>query len=105
MARKDCRGNRKILRAKARAGHYFWLPCPICGEDFAGFEWTGNVLVGAGRSHGTCPNCPGQWLRRGDHYVEVRVDLDYSGKPCVQIITSSSDWYNPRPVVLGESGD
>jgi hypothetical protein len=20
--------------------HYFWLPCPICGQMFGGHEWT-----------------------------------------------------------------
>lgn len=25
-------------RLKAHAGGYFWLPCPMCGEPFAGFE-------------------------------------------------------------------
>ena len=25
-------------RAFARAGGYFWLPCPCCGRDFGGFE-------------------------------------------------------------------
>lgn len=25
--------------AIARAGGYFWLPCPLCGVDFGGHEW------------------------------------------------------------------
>lgn len=31
--------NRKRAEMKARALGYFWLPCPLCGEEFAGQEW------------------------------------------------------------------
>lgn len=24
---------------------YFWLPCPICGKPFAGFEAEGQLMV------------------------------------------------------------
>lgn len=30
---------RAAARAIARAGGYFWLPCPVCGEEFGGHEW------------------------------------------------------------------
>lgn len=45
---------------------YFWLPCPLCGEMFAGFEWKnydGKLSIipdGTGRQGayaGICPNC------------------------------------------------
>jgi hypothetical protein len=29
---------RWFARLSAWALGYFWLPCPVCGEDFAGFE-------------------------------------------------------------------
>ena len=29
----------KRREAAARAGHYFWSPCPLCGEYFGGNEW------------------------------------------------------------------
>jgi hypothetical protein len=29
---------RWIARTLAWVGGYFWLPCPVCGENFAGFE-------------------------------------------------------------------
>lgn len=42
---------------KWRAGNtYFWLPCPICGEFFAGYEKSsGGLLVAHGLSQMTCP--------------------------------------------------
>ena len=30
---------REAAKAKADREGKFWLPCPICGEPFAGFEW------------------------------------------------------------------
>lgn len=27
-----------IKKIRAYLGGYFWLPCPICGEEFGGFE-------------------------------------------------------------------
>ena len=27
-----------LRRLRARLGGYFWLPCPLCGEMFGGFE-------------------------------------------------------------------
>jgi len=46
---------------------YFWLPCPMCGKEFGGHEWTdgyagipkisegGTWLSGTGT--GVCPEC------------------------------------------------
>lgn len=41
---------------------YFWLPCPLCGEMFAGFEWLpGNsLMVDWSLGQGVCPNCGDQ---------------------------------------------
>lgn len=38
---------------------YFWLPCPICGENFGGHEWTsGSVLrKSPTKTVGVCDNC------------------------------------------------
>lgn len=39
---------------------YFWLPCPLCGEDFGGHEWRewGHTLHDGSSGKGTCPRCP-----------------------------------------------
>jgi hypothetical protein len=63
-----------LRRLRAFADGYFWLPCDICGEMFAGFERpTGSYRelgMEAGSSHMTCPNCPGYWLERPDGSIE-----------------------------------
>ena len=33
---------RWVAKCIAHLGGYFWLPCPICAEPFAGFEWGEN---------------------------------------------------------------
>ena len=33
------RENRKLNKSVADHYGYFWLPCPICHDYFAGFEW------------------------------------------------------------------
>jgi predicted RNA-binding Zn-ribbon protein involved in translation (DUF1610 family) len=30
--------NRKLNRIYARLNNYFWLPCPLCGQEFGGHE-------------------------------------------------------------------
>lgn len=30
---------RFLARILAFLGGYFWLPCSLCGKNFAGFEW------------------------------------------------------------------
>ena len=32
------RAPRWLRRRRASLGGYFWLPCPICGEYFGGYE-------------------------------------------------------------------
>jgi hypothetical protein len=44
----------------ADAQGWFWLPCPSCGESFAGFESaSGSIVVGADGMKTTCsrPAC------------------------------------------------
>ena len=57
---------RFVHRIIAWAGGFFWLPCPRCGREFGGHEWSGGVdwyefdEKGVGvRGHGCCPKCPG----------------------------------------------
>lgn len=67
-------GNRLFAMFAARAGGFFWLPCPSCGKHFGGHEWsgfgghsssiptdvrrdpdTGRITSWSGR--GICPDC------------------------------------------------
>ena len=36
---------------------YFWLPCPICGRNFGGHEWSNTLLSSTGHGKGVCPKC------------------------------------------------
>lgn len=52
------RNPRWLNRAFAWLFGYFWLPCPLCGEDFGGHEWLPNhviYLLEGGR--GVCESC------------------------------------------------
>lgn len=44
---------------KAHLCGYFWLPCPICGNNFGGHEWElGNSLnISPTIGMGVCPDC------------------------------------------------
>lgn len=58
------RGSRAAERLYALAHGLFWIPCPLCGEEFGGHEWQpGNQLPTGPHSHqAVCPGC-GDWLR------------------------------------------
>jgi hypothetical protein len=44
---------------------YFWLPCPLCGQEFGGHEWrdidgkSSSIPVDGqpGRGRAICPDC------------------------------------------------
>lgn len=50
-------------RLRAEIGGYFWLPCPLCGKEFGGHEWTHGAgihsipLGSSYHSQGICPRC------------------------------------------------
>lgn len=44
IPRERRRWNRKV----AKLFGYFWVSCPICKEDFAGFEWLENHTIQEG---------------------------------------------------------
>jgi hypothetical protein len=54
-------------RHLAELNGYFWIPCPVCGENFAGYEWMSDpadvfersvpVPDEPGHSRGICPVC------------------------------------------------
>lgn len=49
---------RRMLAASLRG--YFWMPCPMCGEEFGGYEWVGRISLpaeGQGMTQGICPAC------------------------------------------------
>jgi len=51
---------RWLARFMAWFGGYFWMPCPICHEPFAGFEWGPQSLMKDSSSGtGVCskPSC------------------------------------------------
>lgn len=49
---------RFLKKIYARAMGYFWLPCPVCGEHFGGFEiGNGRVTMPNGTRQCTCKNC------------------------------------------------
>ena len=47
---------------------YFWAPCPICGRNFGGHEWSEDLYIGNGISKGTCPWCVEETKRRNAEY-------------------------------------
>lgn len=58
--------HRAANRAYALVGGYFWLPCPLCGQEFGGHEWrdidSKRSSIPApdgpqGMSIGICPDC------------------------------------------------
>lgn len=48
-----------IREFRAEAGGYFWLPCPICGRMFGGFEIAEGIGLMHTESTGSCvcKNC------------------------------------------------
>ena len=43
----------------ASRGGFFWLPCPLCGENFGGHEWSedSSLMIQEGFYKGVCDNC------------------------------------------------
>lgn len=48
----------------ARLFGYFWLPCPICGNNFGGHEWSETLYSNYSSGFGTCPECVTECKRR-----------------------------------------
>ena len=63
-------------KLRAKLGGYFWLPCPVCGENFGGHEKpSGRLDLGPNGCWTTCSNCIEKALKLNDDY--------YNGKPVV----------------------
>lgn len=72
---------------------YFWLPCDVCGQHFGGHErGGGTILHDWQRSSITCPRCPGNWIKRGERYVQLAVVLNVDGMPQIMEVYGSSEW-------------
>ena len=49
---------RWVNRWYAKSNHYFWLPCPMCNREFAGYEWAGTLLdESLNGGLGVCSKC------------------------------------------------
>jgi hypothetical protein len=66
---------RWFARLVASIGGYFWLPCPICNEPFAGFEWGEESLRQTfATGIGVCskPSCVAEAKRRNEVFYAAR---------------------------------
>jgi hypothetical protein len=61
---------RWLAKVLADVGGYFWLPCPICKEPFAGFEWGESIMTG-NLGQGVCskPECGAEARKRSTFAV------------------------------------
>jgi hypothetical protein len=54
---------RALNHLRAWCGGYFWLPCPLCGQEFGGHEWkaapgkSATITITADSGKGICPDC------------------------------------------------
>jgi hypothetical protein len=76
--RRHMRKTAYIRQATAAARGYFWLPCPLCGTHFAGYEWEDGASIPdpeapplSGHGVGICPAC--------SHEGRSEETLDYDG--------------------------
>lgn len=97
---------RRMLAASFRG--YFWMPCPVCGEEFGGHEWVGRLSLPTseqGMTQGICPACEldlglqtlamcerdghqpvsvlseASGISRGEHSFEVSLSVDLNATP------------------------
>ena len=65
---------RWLAKLQADVGGYFWLPCPICGENFGGQE-VGPAALMDSTSHGKCvcnkPACEAEARRQSKPWYEL----------------------------------
>jgi len=74
----------------AQMGHYFWLPCPLCGEHFAGFETFRSEIFSnsvpdpdtRGLSYMICPQCT---IDGHGWPSEERWELWYMSSPMIDL--------------------
>jgi hypothetical protein len=103
--------SRCIERARARAGGYFWLPCPVCNVAFSGREWApvtnghessipelGNTWTGTG----ICPSCTakgiGCYVKGRFHGVPLHVDHAGFSTTCPDFLRGWADSGSEYPL-------
>lgn len=80
--------NRLYNMLYAKYNHYFWLPCPSCGNKFGGHEWRTDLFHensiptelthGGSRATGICPDCARDGV--GDRaWAEAYKEFEESG--------------------------
>lgn len=70
-------------RLVAKTLGYFWLPCPLCGEEFGGHEWR-NILG----HHSSIPD-----PARGPSYgVGICLDCTAAGRGCAAQAAREDGW-------------
>lgn len=65
---------RILAKVLADIDGYFWLPCPICHEPFAGFEWGRESLMrDLSSGEGVCskPSCMAETRRRNEELYDA----------------------------------
>jgi len=65
------RATKFFRRLKAHVLGYFWLPCPICREMFAGYECSGSLMTDWSSGWGVCPDCVDEANRRNEAYMKA----------------------------------
>lgn len=70
---------RKINKWYANMLGYFWIPCPICGNNFGGHEWKlKNTLEYKDSSgKGVCSDC-GEEARKRNRKIYKESSLSYN---------------------------
>lgn len=51
-------------------GGYFWMPCPLCGRKFAGFEDGGMLMTDWSGGRSVCPRCTDEANGRNREYIK-----------------------------------
>lgn len=73
---------RRLHRLYAKTAGYFWLPCPLCGQEFGGHEWRdiagkSSTIAGdePGKGIGICPDCTvagrGTWIWERPEFTDA----------------------------------
>lgn len=69
--RRDRKRERSYQRRYARRHGYFWLPCPLCGEEFGGHEAHGSIATeDPDRREDICPSCTAERQDAAERYLE-----------------------------------
>ena len=80
---------RWMQRVYAATNGYFWLPCPICKQNFGGHEWRLDekhvLYTSAYHGIGVCPQC-------GDKAHKLNREHGFVRGVVVNPITNEAHW-------------